>query len=183
MTLLHVDRPGFITPVDLEAVAAALAPRLIAYALARTGCRATAEDIAQDALTALVRRWRSAGPPESADAYAFTIAKRRMGRAIARRALMAPLDAVWNAARPEPSVEQAYEDRAELAAVLAALRRLRRADREAMLLRIVGELPFENIAAITRSTPTAVRMRISRARRRLAALLPEHSHGRRTGTA
>jgi DNA-directed RNA polymerase specialized sigma24 family protein len=41
--------------VDLEAAAAALASRLLAYALARTGCRATAEDIAQDALTALVR--------------------------------------------------------------------------------------------------------------------------------
>ena len=59
---------GFLPSVELEAVAAALAPRLIAYALARTGCRATAEDIAQDALTALVRRWRSGGPPESPDA-------------------------------------------------------------------------------------------------------------------
>jgi RNA polymerase sigma-70 factor, ECF subfamily len=169
--------------MELEAVAAGLAPRLIAYALARTACRATAEDIAQDALTALVRRWRSAGPPESPDAYAFTIARRRTGRAIARRALMAPIDALWNAARPEPSLEQAYADRAELTAVLAALRRLRRADRETMLLRVVGELPFEDIAAITHSTPTAVRMRISRARRRLAALLLEHGHGRRTRTA
>jgi len=178
-----MNRPGFITLVELEAVAAALAPRLIAYVLARTGCRATAEDIAQDALAALVRRWRTAGPPESADAYAFTIAKRRTARAIARRALMAPIDAVWNAARAGPSLEQAYADRAELTAVLAALRRLRRADREAMLLRVVGELPFEEIATLTRSTPAAVRMRISRARRRLAALLPEHGHGRRTRTA
>src|SRR5258707_1166610 len=150
-----MNGPGFITHVELEAVAAGLAPRLIAYAMARTGCRATAEDIAQDALTALVRRWRSAGPPESPDAYAFTIAKRRTGRAIARRALMAPIDAVWNAARPEPSLEQAYADRAELTAVLAALRRLRRADREAMLLRVVGELAFEGIAPITHPTPTA----------------------------
>src|SRR5439155_3697855 len=118
--LLHVNRSGFLLSMELEAVAAALAPRLIAYVLARTGCRATAEDIAQDALAALVRRWRSSGPPESPDAYAFTIAKRRTGRAIARRALWAPLDAVWNATRPERSVEQAYEDRAELAAVLAA---------------------------------------------------------------
>jgi len=48
--LLPIVRPGFFTHVDLEARAAALAPRLLAYALARTGCRATAEDIAQDAL-------------------------------------------------------------------------------------------------------------------------------------
>jgi sigma-70-like protein len=56
--LLPFVRAGFFAHVDLEAAAAALAPRLLAYALARTGCRATAEDVAQDALTALVRRWR-----------------------------------------------------------------------------------------------------------------------------
>ena len=90
---------------------------------------------------------------------------------------------MWNTARSEPDLEQAYVDRAELTAVLTALRRLRRTDREAMLLRVVGELPFEDIAAITHSTATAVRMRIFRARRRLAALLLEHGHGRRTRTA
>src|SRR5882672_10371881 len=116
-----MNGPGFMTHVELEAVSAGLAPRLIAYALARTGCRATAEDIAQDALTALVRRWRSDGPPHSPDAYVFAIARRRTGRAIARRALMAPLDAVWNLAREEPGADQALEDRAELAAVLTAL--------------------------------------------------------------
>ncbi len=85
--------------MDLEAVATALAPRLIGYVLARTGCRGTAEDIAQDALTALVRRWRQIGPPESPDAFAFAIARRRAGRAVARRALLAPIDAWVNSDR------------------------------------------------------------------------------------
>jgi RNA polymerase sigma factor (sigma-70 family) len=169
--------------VDLEAAAAALAPRLLAYALARTGCHATAEDVAQDALTALVRRWRESGPPSSPDAYVFAIAKRRAGRAVARRALMAPLDALRGVVRDEPGVAQSYEDRAELATVLSALRALSRADREALLLRLVGELPFDEIAAIMGTTPAAVKMRISRTRRRLAAVLPEHPHGRRTHTA
>jgi RNA polymerase sigma-70 factor (ECF subfamily) len=168
--------------VDLEATAAALAPRLLAYALARTGCRATAEDIDQDALTALVRRWRDAGPPSSPDAYVFAVAKRRAGRAIARRALIAPFEALRGIAREEPGVEQSYEDRAELATVVSVLRALPRADREALLLRIIGELPFEEVAAIMGTTPAAVKMRISRARRRIAALLPEGHHGRRTHT-
>src|SRR5439155_5478726 len=60
-------RRGFIAGVELEAMAESLAPRLIAYALARTGCRATAEDIAQEALTARVVRWRRARPRESSD--------------------------------------------------------------------------------------------------------------------
>jgi RNA polymerase sigma factor (sigma-70 family) len=169
--------------VDLETVAVALTPRLIAYALARTGCRGTAEDIAQEALTALVVRWRRDGPPESPDAYVFAIAKRRAGRAVARRALMAPLDALRSVARDQPGVEQAYQNRTELAIVLSVMRALSRADREALLLRLAGELPFDEIAIVMHTSPAAVKMRISRARRRLAALLAEHSDGRRTHTA
>ena len=93
--------------MDLDAAAAALAPRLIAYALARTACRATAEDIAQEALAALVRRWRRHGAPDSPDAFVFSIAKRRAGRANARRMLLAPLDALRSTAGAEPSSEQA----------------------------------------------------------------------------
>jgi RNA polymerase sigma-70 factor (ECF subfamily) len=131
--------------VELEQVARALAPRLVAYALGRTGCRGTAEDIAQDALVALVRRWRQAGPPESPDAFVFAIAKRRAGRAIVRRALTAPLDALRGVARDEPAVDRVYGDRVELTTVLAALRSLPRADREALLLRIFGELPSKTL--------------------------------------
>jgi len=173
---------GFVTVVDLEAAAAALAPRLLAYALGRTGCRATAEDVAQDALTALVRRWRSVGPPESPEAYVFAIAKRRAGRAIARRALLAPLEAIRGLARDEPSVHQAYEGRQELAIATSALRALPRADREALLLRLAGELTFEQISVLMHTTPGAVKVRISRARRRLMGMLLEDSDGQRTQT-
>jgi RNA polymerase sigma factor (sigma-70 family) len=181
--LLPDSRVGFFANVELEDVARALAPRLIAYALGRTGCRGTAEDIAQDALVALVRRWRQAGPPDSPDAFVFAIAKRRTGRAIVRRALTAPLDALRGVAHDEPAVDRVYDDRAELAAVLGALRALPRADREALLLRIVGDLSFEDIAVLMNTSPAAIKRRISRARRRLADLLPERSHGRRTHTA
>jgi RNA polymerase sigma-70 factor (ECF subfamily) len=169
--------------VDLDAVTAALAPRLIAYAAARIGSREAAEDVAQDALTALVRRWRLAGPPESPDAFAFAIARRRAGRVIAKRALMVPFEVLRDMVRDEPTVEQTYDDRRELSIVRSALRALPRRDREALLLRAIAELSFEDIAAISRTSPAAVKMRISRARRRLAALLPEHEDGRRTRTA
>jgi RNA polymerase sigma factor (sigma-70 family) len=168
---------------DLDETARRLAPRLMAYALARTGCHRTAEDIAQEALTALVRRWRHVGPPDSPDAYAFAIAKRQAGRAVARRLVMAPLEALRGIARDEPGVERAYEQRTELARVVSALRGLPRVDREALLLRVVADLEFAEIAALMRTSPAAVKMRISRARRRLAASLPEYLHGRRTNTA
>ena len=183
MELLLIAPAGFISGVELDEVARALAPRLIGYALARTGCPGSAEDVAQDALTALVRRWRQAGPPESPDAFAFAIARRRASRVVARRALMAPLDVIRSVAGREPSVEHAYEHRAELATVRSALRTLSRTDREALLLRSVGELSFEQISVIVGASPEAVKMRISRARRRLAASLQEHSDGRRKQTA
>lgn len=71
---------GTLANMDLEAVAAALAPRVLAYAWARTGSRSLAEDVAQDALTALVQCWRRRGPPESPAAFVFAIVKRRAGR-------------------------------------------------------------------------------------------------------
>src|SRR2546425_436289 len=127
VVMLRSSPSGFIASVaDLDETTRILAPRLLAYALARTGCHHTAEDVAQDALIALVRRWRHAGPPDSPDAYVFAIAKRRAGRAVFQRALMAPLDALRTVARDEPSIDQSYEDRAELAIVRTALRALSR---------------------------------------------------------
>jgi RNA polymerase sigma-70 factor, ECF subfamily len=169
--------------VELDEIARALAPRLIGYALVRTGCVATAEDVAQDALTALVRRWRQAGPPESPEAFTFAIARRRAGRVAARRAFMAPLHVIRNLAGREPSAEQMYEHRAELAVVRSALRTLSAIDREVLLLRSVGELSFDHIAVIVGASPAAVKMRVSRARRRLTASVQEHSDGRRKQTA
>jgi RNA polymerase sigma-70 factor (ECF subfamily) len=99
------------------------------------------------------------------------------------RALTAPLDALRGVAGDEPAVDRAYGHRADLAAARAALRTLPRADREALLLRAVAELSFADIAVLMKTSPAAVKMRISRARRKLADSIPEHSHGRRTHTA
>jgi len=164
--------------VDLDETVRTLAPRLIAYGVARTGSLASAEDIAQDALLALVRRWRQLGPPASPDAFVFAIAKRRAGRALARRALMLPIDVIRGLARDEPTVEQAYENRLELRLALSRLRALPRRDREALLLRSVARLSYEEIASVCGSSAAAMKMRISRARRRLAASIQELSHGR-----
>lgn len=164
--------------MDLDETVRTLAPRLIAYGVARTGSLASAEDIAQDALLALVRRWRQLGPPASPDAFVFAIAKRRAGRALARRALMLPIDVIRGLARDEPTVEQAYENRLELRLALSRLRALPRRDREALLLRSVARLSYEEIASVCGSSAAAMKMRISRARRRLAASIQELSHGR-----
>ena len=54
--------------MDLEATVAALAPRLIRYGTGCTGDPSIGEEAAQEALAALVSRWRRHGAPESPEA-------------------------------------------------------------------------------------------------------------------
>ena len=168
---------GYLPTVDLDAAVAALAPRLVAYATGRTGCRSTGEDVAQEALTALVVRWKRHGPPESPEAFAFAIARRRAGRAVLRRALTQPLEFVL-AVRADANGIDAYEQRAELQTVMVTMRGLRSADREVLLLRAAGELSLNEIAIVTRSSVAAVKMRLHRARSRLTKLLKESPDAR-----
>lgn len=165
--------------MDLDDVVRTLAPRLVAYGVARTGSLATAEDIAQEALLALVRRWRGPGTPMSPSAFAFAVAKRRAGRILARRALMVPIEFVRRFAAVEPTVEHVSMNRLELRQTLTALRSLPRRDREALLLRAIGELSYDDIAAVCGSSTAAIKMRVSRARRRLSEPAKETSDGRR----
>jgi RNA polymerase sigma factor (sigma-70 family) len=162
--------------MDLEEVTTALAPRLLAYLCARTGNRALAEDLAQDALVALVQAWRRHGPPDSPDAFAFAIAKRRAWRALARRALLSPLDVLRGTRDAAVAVDLALEHREALDAVLRAIQALPRRDREVLLLRATGELCIADIAGVTGATAAAVKTRLSRARRRLAAIQRETTH-------
>ena len=164
--------------MDLDVAVAALAPRLVAYATGRTGCRSAGEDVAQDALTALVLRWTRHGPPESPEAFAFAIARRRAGRAVLRRALTRPLEFVL-AAYADANGINVNEQRAELQAVMATMRRLRSADREVLLLRAAGELSLSEIAIVTRSSVAAVKIAGWHcARSRLTELLKESPDAR-----
>jgi RNA polymerase sigma-70 factor (ECF subfamily) len=77
------------------------------------------------------------------------------------------------AARATDNGIESYEQRAELQVVLRTMKRLRRADREVLLLRAAGELSLDEIAVVTGSSVAAVKMRLHRARLRLTQLLEE----------
>jgi RNA polymerase sigma-70 factor (ECF subfamily) len=153
--------------VDLDAALADVTPRLLAYAFGRTGCRSAAEDVVQDALAALVRRWRRAGPPESVDAFVFAIAKRRATRVNVKRALLLPLDLVGGGAGRASLVTERIDQRDELRSVMQAMATLARKDREVLLMRAAGEMSIDDIATALGTTGDAVNMRLHRARGRL----------------
>lgn len=164
--------------MDLDAALRDLAPRLLRYAIGRTGDPALAEDIAQESLTALVQRCGRSGPPDSPEAFVFSIARRRAGRAALKKRLLLPLTVIAGAADATRTPEDLAiaDDRAR--AVRAAFAALPKLDREALLLVAAGELRTAEAARVLGVSESAVRMRTMRGRRRLAALL-EGNHGYR----
>ena len=176
--MLPPAQSGFLALVDIEAALAHVTPRLLAYAFGRTGCRSTAEDVVQDALAALVRRWRQAGPPESVDAFVFAIAKRRATRANVKLALLLPLEVLGSGAGRASLVPERVEQRDELRSVMQAIATLGRKDREVLLMRAAGEMSIEDIAAALGTSGDAVKVRLHRARARLRERLKDGRHAR-----
>lgn len=167
--------------MELDATVAELAPRVLRYCLGRVAAPEVAEEVAQEALAALVSRWRRHGPPESPEAFVFAVARRRAFRAGLRRRLLLPL-AAWtdghgDPARamapidPAPGLEEREVARGELALTLAALARLPARDREALLLVAAGGLATAEAARVLGLSPGALKMRVHRARKRLSELL------------
>lgn len=152
-----------------------LARPLLRYALARTGSLVLAEDLAQEALTALVARWRRLGPPDSAAAFAFSIVRRRATRAQLRSLLFEPLDKLFAASdlRHNPEEDATLKERVSQAR--GALERLSPGEREALLLVVWGELRLKDAARVLRISDSAMKMRVQRARNRLRTIVePEY---------
>jgi len=157
--------------VDLEGTIAELAPRVLRYAAARVRDASLAEDVAQESLAALVRRCRNGRPPDCPDAFVFAIARRRSGRAIWRRRFWRPIEDAFGTESPDQTPEAEAIARAEVRRVREALGKLSRRDREAILLVAAGGLSMADAASALGISVPAVKMRVSRARARLAALL------------
>lgn len=155
--------------MSLDSVIHELAPRVLSYCHGLTRDRALAEDAAQDALVALVNRWRSRGSPESPAAFVFAIARRRALRLVIRRRLLSPFEDVIE--RTSDDTGRQAEQRSEVTRALAALAQLPNRDRHALLLIAVAELDYPDAAAVLGVSNAALKMRVHRARARLTALL------------
>lgn len=164
--------PGTLPPMDLEATVTELAPGLLRYCRGQLA-PALAEEVAQEALAALVARWRGTGPPESPAAFVFSIARRRSARVAWRARLAVPLAAVSLGALPWVDAVSSVETRSELAQARRLLARLSAREREALLLVAVAGLPLAEAARTLDIGESALKMRLARARQRLAKLARE----------
>jgi RNA polymerase sigma-70 factor, ECF subfamily len=141
-------------------------PDVFRFALYLTGNRADAEDVASETFA---RAWTAPGNIRvgTVKAYLFMIARNLSIdiRRAAREAVECDPEVAASGAGPE----QATIGRDELRMALAALVELPEADRAALLMRAVGQLSYEETAAALGLSVGAARVRVHRARTRLAA--------------
>jgi len=101
----------------------------------------------------------------------FSIARRRAVRAVIRRRLWVPIEHAFGRHDDAPDPEAQAVARAEHVRVRAALARLPRKDREALLLVALGQMTSAEAAVVLGLSLSATKMRVHRARKRLATEL------------
>ena len=166
---------------DYDALVRPLESRMMRVAWRIVREREAAEDALQDALAAIWKKRAAVArhPNPQALILRMTVAAacdacRRRRRRLAHEV---PGLAEDRSADAAPPVTQAAEDRALRTEILEAIGRLPERQATAVLLRVVEERPYEEIAAAMDCTEATVRVHVLRAKaalaKRLARLRPE----------
>jgi RNA polymerase sigma factor (sigma-70 family) len=158
--------PGPTTPLlDVAAVYREHAAGLRRFALYLSGSAATADDLVSEAF---VRLWtaRERVVLSTLRAYLLAIVRNVFLQRLRHERRRAPLAEDYSDDQPGP--EERLSDRAELKAVLAALGRLPEIDRAAVLMRADGGISYEDIAVTLGLSTSAAKVKVHRARLKLA---------------
>jgi RNA polymerase sigma-70 factor (ECF subfamily) len=151
-------------------------PRLEAVAQARTGCRATAEDLIQDAWLKL-ENTRYDSPIDNPGGYITQVANTMVAGHLRKERRRAEIDAevcglLWDTV-DEASPERVLIGRQNLCSVCAALNELPAKTRRIFLMNRVEQIPHRRIAEMLGISDEAVYYHIRRALERLAELRDE----------
>jgi RNA polymerase sigma-70 factor (ECF subfamily) len=135
------------------------------FALYLSGNRSEAEDITAETF---VRAWTAPEPirSETVRGYLLTIARNLFLQSLRRKSRHVELPDGLIDSSPGPQVRAELDS--EVTAALEALQRLPEIDRSALLMRAADEMSYEEIARALGLTLAAVKVKIHRARLRLA---------------
>jgi RNA polymerase sigma-70 factor (ECF subfamily) len=152
---------------DFSALYRDYAADVYRFALYLSGNRSDAEDITSETF---VRAWTSPEPVRMATVkgYLLTIARNLFLQGLRRKKRDCGLDADLPDTRPDP--QDTAEQRARLAAILAALQKLPETDRAALLMRAFEEIPYEEIARALGISVASAKVKVHRARVALAPM-------------
>jgi RNA polymerase sigma-70 factor (ECF subfamily) len=150
--------------MDFHSLYQSYAPQVHRFVLFLCGDASLADDITSETF---VRAWTSRGKIREATvkAYLFAIARNLYRDHLRRNHRLTELEE----SMPDPAVGLATrtEHKAELSAVVAALRQLSEVDRAALLMRVQEEMPYEEIAQTLNLPVTTVKVKVHRARLKL----------------
>jgi RNA polymerase sigma-70 factor (ECF subfamily) len=154
--------------VDFGALYLAHARDLRRFALYLSGDAAAADDLVSEAF---VRAWTARERVEMATVrgYLFTIVRNLFLKQRRHEHREVPLDQQLADGRPGP--DERAGDQRDLQVVLAALARLPEIDRAAVLMRADEGVPYEEIAAALGISTVAAKVKVHRARLKLAESL------------
>jgi len=167
-------------PDDLEATLVSFAPRVYGLLLRLVGRPDVAEDLMQETMLRAYRSFDTYRPEGKFRAWIFRIAvnlardwirRRRREPSTSIEAEGDPLGRGTPAAHLPPDARMDRGERARL--VEQAMARLPEADRQILLMRYYGELPFKDIARATGEPLGTVLARAHRALAKLGNLIPE----------
>ena len=143
------------------------APDVYRFALYLCGDVKWAEDITSETF---LKAWiaRDGIRQPTVKAYLLTIARNLYLKQVKRHRRIADLDEQM--ADDGPGPEASADQRARLQATLSALQTLDEIDRTVLLLRAVEDMPYREIAASLGMSVAAARVKVHRARFKLAQL-------------
>jgi RNA polymerase sigma-70 factor (ECF subfamily) len=145
------------------------------FSLWLSGDRALAEDITSETF---LRVWTARARVDltSVTGYLLTVARNLYLQGVPRAGRHEGLDA--EAPDPGPGPDRSAEGIEELNAVLADLQQLPGLDRAALLMHAQQQMPYEEIAAALGITAGAAKVKVHRARLRLADLRLQRGRGK-----
>jgi RNA polymerase sigma-70 factor (ECF subfamily) len=135
--------------------------------MALLGSQSEADDALQDTLLSAHAAFDGFRGEGSVRAWLFGIARRRCARTLERRGSVLPEESEEDGA---PGAEELLTLRRRAEAARALLAEVRPSEREALLLRYVGELSFKEVGEACGIDEAAARKRVSRAIARLREL-------------
>ena len=136
------------------------------FALYLSGDTACAEDLTSETF---LRMWQADGwlHASSVKAYLLAITRNLYLHDLRHARRSSPIEDAGQMPSPGSLANQ-VERRQELERVLEALQKLPELDRAALLLRVNEDLPYEEIARLLRISVAAAKVKVHRARLRLA---------------
>jgi len=156
--------------MDFSALYTRYARDVHRFALFLSGNTALAEDLTSETFVrALVAR--ETLRVDTVKAYLLAIVRNLYIDALRRDSRLSSLDGIPERVDPRPKPDASAEGKLRLAEILEAVQGLPQHEREALVLAVDHELPYERVAGILNCSIPAVKVRVHRARIRLRAIL------------